>query len=94
MIDKHLLILVALLPPITPFSKGPTPTRAHHEQLREATTQTAGKDTQLTRSLQRAAPIAEPKQWRTQQRWIGRRENYAPTARAIAGLVSGRCAIR
>jgi hypothetical protein len=36
--------------------------------------------------------IAEPKQWRTQQRWIGRRENYAPTARAFAGLVSDRCA--
>lgn len=38
--------------------------------------------------------IAEPKQWRTQQRWIGRRENYAPTARAVAGLVSDRCAMR
>lgn len=38
--------------------------------------------------------IAEPKQWRTQQRWIGRREHYGPTAQAIAGLVSDRCAIR
>lgn len=38
--------------------------------------------------------IAEPKQWRTQQRWIGRREHYASTARAVAGLVSDRCAIR
>lgn len=38
--------------------------------------------------------IAEPKQWRTQQRWIGRHEHYASTARAIAGLVSDRCAMR
>jgi hypothetical protein len=38
--------------------------------------------------------IAEPKQWRTQQRWIGRREHYGSTARAIAGLVSDRCAAR
>jgi DDE superfamily endonuclease/Helix-turn-helix of DDE superfamily endonuclease len=38
--------------------------------------------------------IAEPKQWRSMQRWVGRREHFAPTARAIAGLVSDRCAIR
>jgi hypothetical protein len=38
--------------------------------------------------------IAEPKQWRSMQRWISRRENFAPSARAIAGLVSDRSAIR
>ncbi|MEU4406433.1 hypothetical protein AB0F88_18090 [Streptosporangium sp. NPDC023963] len=38
--------------------------------------------------------IAEPKQWRSMQRWIGRREHFAPIARAIAGLVSDRCAMR
>lgn len=38
--------------------------------------------------------IAEPKQWRSLQRWIGRREYYAQTHLAIAGLVSDRAAHR
>jgi hypothetical protein len=38
--------------------------------------------------------IAEPKQWRTLQRYTGRREYFADTALAIAGLVSDRCAQR
>jgi DDE superfamily endonuclease len=38
--------------------------------------------------------IAEPKTWRPRQRWIGRREHLAPTAQAIATLVSDRCATR
>lgn len=38
--------------------------------------------------------IAEPKQWRTLQRYIGRREHFADTVCAIAGLVSDRCATR
>lgn len=38
--------------------------------------------------------IAEPKQWRPLQRYIGRREHFDQTALAIAGLVSDRCAIR
>ena len=37
--------------------------------------------------------IAEPKKWRPLQRWIGRREHLAPTAQAIATLVSDRCAV-
>ena len=37
---------------------------------------------------------AEPKQWRALQRWIGRREYYAQTHLAIAGLVSDRAARR
>jgi hypothetical protein len=37
---------------------------------------------------------AELKQWRSLQRWIGRREAYAPTHLAIAGLVSDRAARR
>ena len=37
---------------------------------------------------------AEHKQWRALQRWIGRREYYAPTHLAIAGLVSDRAARR
>jgi hypothetical protein len=38
--------------------------------------------------------IAEPKQWRPLQRYIGRREYFASTALAIAGLVSDRTAER
>jgi hypothetical protein len=37
---------------------------------------------------------AEHKQWRALQRWIGRREYYAETHLAIAGLVSDRTARR
>ena len=37
---------------------------------------------------------AEHKQWRTLQRYIGRREHYAETHLAIAGLVSDRTAYR
>src|SRR6266516_2153185 len=38
--------------------------------------------------------IAEPKQWRSMQRWIGRRQYYAETHVAVAGLVSDRAARR
>jgi hypothetical protein len=38
--------------------------------------------------------IAEHKQWRPLQRYIGRREAYAQTHLAIAGLVSDRAARR
>ncbi|PWR17440.1 IS5/IS1182 family transposase [Micromonospora sicca] len=38
--------------------------------------------------------IAEPKQWRPLQRYIGRREHFEDTTLAIAGLVSDRCAER
>jgi hypothetical protein len=38
--------------------------------------------------------IAEPKQWRPLQRYLGRREHFQQTALAIAGLVSDRAAAR
>jgi DDE superfamily endonuclease/Helix-turn-helix of DDE superfamily endonuclease len=38
--------------------------------------------------------IAEPKQWRPLQRYLGRREHFEETALAIAGLVSDRAATR
>ena len=38
--------------------------------------------------------IAEPKQWRALQRYLGRREYFEETALAIAGLVSDRAAER
>jgi DDE superfamily endonuclease/Helix-turn-helix of DDE superfamily endonuclease len=38
--------------------------------------------------------IAEPKQWRPLQRYLGRREHFQETALAIGGLVSDRAAAR
>jgi hypothetical protein len=38
--------------------------------------------------------IAEPKQWRPLQRYLGRRDHFQETALAIAGLVSDRAAQR
>ena len=38
--------------------------------------------------------IAEPKQWRSLQRYLGRREHFQETALAIGGLVSDRAATR
>ena len=38
--------------------------------------------------------IAEPKQWRPLQRWIGRRNSFEETFQAVAGLVSDRTAKR
>ena len=38
--------------------------------------------------------IAEPKAWRSLQRYIGRREYFDETFQAIAGLVSDRTATR
>jgi hypothetical protein len=38
--------------------------------------------------------IAEPKQWRSLQRWTGRREYFDETFLAITGLVSDRAATR
>jgi hypothetical protein len=38
--------------------------------------------------------IAEPKQWRPLQRWIGRRDSFDETFQAVAGLVSDRTAKR
>ena len=38
--------------------------------------------------------IAEPRQWRTLQRYLGRREYFQETALAIAGPVSDRAAAR
>jgi len=55
------------------------------------------QDTRKTQSSQRICvehAIAEPKQWRPLQRYIGRREHFEDTILAIAGLVSDRCAER
>jgi hypothetical protein len=38
--------------------------------------------------------IAEPKQWRPLQRYLGHRDSFQETALAIAGLVTDRAAVR
>lgn len=55
------------------------------------------QDTRKAQSSQRICAehaIAEPKQWRPLQRYIGRREHFEDTILAVAGLVSDRCAER
>jgi hypothetical protein len=49
---------------------------------------------QSSRRIRVEHAIAEPKQWRTLQRYLGRRDHFQETALAIAGLVSDRAATR
>ena len=54
----------------------------------------AARKQQSSRRICVEHAIAEPKQWRTLQRYTGRREYFEDTALAIAGLVSDRTAQR
>lgn len=54
----------------------------------------AARNKQSSRRICVEHAIAEPKQWRSLQRWSGRREYYAETHLAVAGLVSDRAARR
>ena len=54
----------------------------------------AARKQQSTRRICVEHAIAEPKQWRSLQRWIGRRQYYAEAHLAVAGLVSDRTAHR
>lgn len=54
----------------------------------------AARKTQSSQRICVEHAIAEPKQWRSLQRYIGRREYFDETIAAIAGLVSDRCAER
>jgi DDE superfamily endonuclease len=60
----------------------------------QVTEREAVRQQQSSRRISIEHAIAEPKQWRTLQRYIGRREHFADTALAIAGLVSDRTAER
>ena len=73
------------VPPKKPGKNAPSEDTARWEQQRHQ---------QSSERICVEHAIAEPKQCRTQQRWIGRREHYGSTTRAIAGLVSDRCAAR
>jgi hypothetical protein len=54
----------------------------------------AARKQQSSRRICVEHAIAEPKQWRSLQRWIGRRDYYAQAHLAVAGLVSDRAARR
>ena len=72
-------------PPLKPKKDAPSDEVAAWEQTRKA---------QSSERICVEHAIAEPKQWRPLQRWIGRREYFDETVLAIAGLVSDRCAER
>jgi hypothetical protein len=60
----------------------------------QVTEREAARKQQSSRRICIEHTIAEPKQWRTLQRYTGRREYFEDTALAIGGLVSDRCADR
>lgn len=72
-------------PPKKPGTDAPAEETARWEQQRKA---------QSSQRICVKHAIAEPKQWRPLQRYLGRREYFEETALAIAGLVSDRCAER
>jgi hypothetical protein len=72
-------------PPLKPSKDAPAEQFAVYEAARKQ---------QPSRRICVEHAIAEPKQWRSLQRWIGRRQYYAETHVAVAGLVSDRAARR
>lgn len=72
-------------PPKKPGTNAPPEDTARWEQRRHQ---------QSSQRICIEHAIAEPKQWRSLQRWIGRREYFQEAALAIAGLVSDRAAAR
>jgi hypothetical protein len=72
-------------PPLKPGRDAPSDAVATWEKVRKA---------QSSQRICVEHAIAEPKQWRSPRRWIGRREYFDETMLAIAGLVSDRCATR
>src|SRR6266511_1317296 len=72
-------------PPPKPAKDAPSEQVATYQQARKQ---------QSSRRICVEHTIAEPKQWRPLQRYIGRREYFDETFQAIAGLVSDRTALR
>jgi len=60
----------------------------------QVTEREAARKQQSSRRICIEHAIAEPRQWRTLQRYTGRREYFEDTALAIGGLISDRCANR
>jgi hypothetical protein len=72
-------------PPRKPPKDTPAEAVAVYERVRHR---------QSSRRICVEPAIAEHKQWRSLQRWIGRREYYGEAYLAVAGLVSDRAARR
>jgi hypothetical protein len=72
-------------PPLPPAKDAPAETLAAYQQARKQ---------QSSRRICIEHAIAEHKQWRPLQRYLGRRDAYPETYLAIAGLVSDRAARR
>jgi len=72
-------------PPLPPAKDAPADTSTAWQQARRL---------QSSRRICVEHAIAEHKQWRTLQRYLGRRDAYPETYLAIAGLVSDRAARR
>ena len=72
-------------PPLKPRKDAPPETVEVYEQARHR---------QSSERICVEHAIAEPKQWRPLQRWIGRRNSFEETFQAVAGLVSDRTAKR
>jgi DDE superfamily endonuclease/Helix-turn-helix of DDE superfamily endonuclease len=71
------------------------PTRpGHHVPPQELAVWEHQRKAQSSQRICVEHAIAEPKQWRSLQRYIGRREYFDETFLAIAGLVSDRTALR
>ena len=83
--DTGLATLQITAPPSKP-KKDATPS--------QITGREAARKQQSSRRICVEHAIAEPKQWRPLQRYLGRREHFGDTALAIAGLVSDRTAER
>jgi hypothetical protein len=72
-------------PPLRPAKTAPPDQVTAWEQARKA---------QSSQRICVEHANAEHKQWRSLQRYLGRREDFSQTYQAIAGLVSDRAAIR
>jgi hypothetical protein len=72
----------------------PLPKPGKQAPAEELAAYQASRKRQSSRRICVEHAIAQPKQWRCLQRWIGRRQYYAQTHLAIAGLVSDRAARR
>jgi hypothetical protein len=73
---------------------GPPPKPPKHAPTEQVAAYQAARTQQSSRRICVEHAIAEPKGWRSLQRWVGRRQYYAETHLAVAGLVSDRAARR
>jgi DDE superfamily endonuclease/Helix-turn-helix of DDE superfamily endonuclease len=72
----------------------PPPKPSKDAPVEQVAVYEAARKQQSSRRICVEHAIAEPKKWRSLQRWIGRRQYYAEAHLAIAGLVSDRAAPR